>query len=553
MADRLFRDRRDAGRVLAGLLTHYAGQPGVLVLGLPRGGVPVAYEVAAALGAPLDIFVVRKLGVPGQEELAMGAVGSGGVVVLNDDVVRGFGIEPEVIQQAAEREGREVLRRERSYREGRPPPDPAGRTVILVDDGLATGASMQAAILALRERGPARIVVAVPAAPESTCRELQLEVDEVVCATTPSPFFAVGQSYWDFTQTTGEEVRDLLRAAAASTPVAASGRGGTEVIRSEALPVEDGVPSDEALFDLVGDAHLVLIGEASHGTHEFYAARARALSLLRPLQRRRRAVVRLRGSLRGRGDVRAAGGRAARRPAPLGGRVRPAGRARRRGRGLPRRAEREDRGGRGAVLPRHVQRPGLVLEPARPAHGRDAGSAQRPPRPAAGHPGEGRRVGAQLAPRRRPDDRDGMRGELNVGQLVRERHPGDCRLVGFTTYTGTVTAADDWGAPAERKLVRPALADSVEELFHEGGEKGFLVSFGAPPGSAETLRSARLERAIGVIYRPDTERQSHYFRSRVADQFDAVIHVDETRAVEPLERTARWEEGEVPETYPFAV
>jgi erythromycin esterase-like protein len=144
-------------------------------------------------------------------------------------------------------------------------------------------------------------------------------------------------------------------------------------------------------------------------------------------------------------------------------------------------------------------------------------------------------------------------GEFNVGQLARERHPGDCRLIGFTTYTGTVTAASDWEGPAERKKVRPALADSVEELLHEAGEKEFLVDFAAAPRSADVLRSGRLERAIGVIYRPETERQSHYFRARVADQFDAVIHVDETGALEPLERTARWEEGEVPETYPFAV
>jgi erythromycin esterase-like protein len=144
-------------------------------------------------------------------------------------------------------------------------------------------------------------------------------------------------------------------------------------------------------------------------------------------------------------------------------------------------------------------------------------------------------------------------GELNVGQLVRERHPGDCRLVGFSTYTGTVTAADDWGGPAERKWVRPALADSAEELFHEVGQKAFLVRPGSAPRAAQTLREARLERAIGVVYRPETERQSHYFRARVADQFDAVIHIDQTRAVQPLERTARWEEGEVPETYPFTV
>jgi erythromycin esterase-like protein len=147
----------------------------------------------------------------------------------------------------------------------------------------------------------------------------------------------------------------------------------------------------------------------------------------------------------------------------------------------------------------------------------------------------------------------GSQGELNVGQLMRERHAGDCRSIGFTTYAGTVTAADDWDGPAERKWVRPALPDSVEELLHAAGEKEFMVSLGSGAPAAGTLCSARLERAIGVIYRPDTERQSHYFRARIAEQFDAVIHVDETRAVEPLERTAGWERGEVPETYPFTV
>ena len=145
------------------------------------------------------------------------------------------------------------------------------------------------------------------------------------------------------------------------------------------------------------------------------------------------------------------------------------------------------------------------------------------------------------------------RGELNVGQLVRERHAGDCRNLGFTTYTGTVAAADDWGGEAQRKWVRPALPGSVEELFHQVGQKEFMLSFATATRAGQVLRAARLERAIGVIYRPETERQSHYFRARVADQFDAVIHVDDTRAVEPLERTALWETGEVPETYPFAV
>ncbi|HVV23016.1 MAG TPA: phosphoribosyltransferase [Pseudonocardiaceae bacterium] len=215
MAEHVFRDRSTAGRDLAGLLTQYRGRPDVVVLGLARGGVPVAYEVATALDVPLDVFVVRKLGLPDQPELAMGAVAggtvAGGTVVLNDDVVRAYGVPPDVVDRIAERERRELHRREREYRGGRPPVDVAGRTVILVDDGLATGASMRAAVHALRGMGPERIVVAVPTAARSTRAELRCVVDDVVCATTPTPFVAVGESYRDFGQTSDEQVRGLLR------------------------------------------------------------------------------------------------------------------------------------------------------------------------------------------------------------------------------------------------------------------------------------------------------------------------------------------------------
>jgi predicted phosphoribosyltransferase len=216
MADRLFRDRRDAGRVLARLLGDYRGRTDVVVLGLPRGGVPVAYEVAAAIEAPLDVFVVRKLGVPGHEELAVGAISSGGVVVQNDDVVRGLGIPPQLVERLVDRERKELLRREQAYRDGRPMLELTQQTAILVDDGLATGASMRAAVQGLRRLRPGRIVMAVPTAPRPTCARFRAVVDEVVCATTPVPFFAVGQAYRDFRQTTDEEVRDLLRAAAAT-------------------------------------------------------------------------------------------------------------------------------------------------------------------------------------------------------------------------------------------------------------------------------------------------------------------------------------------------
>jgi len=206
----LFRDRRDAGRRLADKLAAYANRPDVIVLALPRGGVPVAYEVARRLVAPMDVFVVRKLGVPGYEELAMGAVATGGVRVLNDQLVEHLGIPDQMIDAVASRERQELARRERLYRGSRPPPDVRGRTVILVDDGLATGATMFAAIEALRNQNPARIVVAVPTASPDTCEEMKQKADEVICAITPEPFHAVGRWYRDFSQTTDEEVAALL-------------------------------------------------------------------------------------------------------------------------------------------------------------------------------------------------------------------------------------------------------------------------------------------------------------------------------------------------------
>ncbi len=670
MPDRLFRDRRDAGRFLAGLLDAHRGRPDAVVLALPRGGVPVAYEVATALGVPLDVFGVRKLGVPGQEELAMGAIASGGVMVVDDDVARGLDIAVEVIQHVAEREGRELLRREEAYRAGRPFPQLAGKLVIIVDDGLATGSSMRAAVEALRALEPARIVVAVPAAPESTCRELSAMGAEVVCATTPSPFVAVGSSYWDFTQTTDEEVRDLLRAAPGARPAAGTVRGPTEaaIIRAEALPVTGGRPADEVLFDLAGDAQFVLIGEATHGTSEFYEARAQMTRRL--IEERGFCAVAAEAdwpdAFRVNRYVRGRGGDAIAEEALRGFERFPAWMWRNTAvldfvawlRDHNDRSGPDDRAKAGFYgldlysLYRSVHEVISYLEhvdPAAAARARaryacfdhySADDAQVYGFAAAFGAGESceqavleqlvdlQRHAAEYAQRdgeiagdelfyaeqnartvRAAEEyyrelfsgrvstwnlRDrhmattlealashltaqrgapakivvwahnshvgdaratetGTTGEFSVGQLVRERHPGSCRAIGFTTYTGTVTAASEWEGPAERKLVRPALADSVEELLHEVGEKEFLLRFDAAPHSADALRSARLERAIGVIYRPETERESHYFRARAADQFDALIHVDETRATEPLERAAPEEEGELPETYPFAV
>ena len=209
-----FPNRTEAGRLLAEKLVKYAGRDDVIVLGLPRGGVPVAFEVAQRLGAPLDVFIVRKLGVPGFEELAAGAIASGGVRVLNEDVTRAIPHADEMIEAVTVRETAELERREQIYREGRPPPELRGRIVILVDDGLATGATMRAAVKALRQGGAAKIVVAVPVGPPDTCREIQEEADETICLSTPVFFQAVGQYYEDFSQTSDDDVRELLTRAA---------------------------------------------------------------------------------------------------------------------------------------------------------------------------------------------------------------------------------------------------------------------------------------------------------------------------------------------------
>lgn len=228
-----FQDRVEAGRKLAARLSGYAGRTDLLVLAIPRGGVPVGLAVAEALEAPLDVIIVRKLGLPGQEELAMGAIASGGIRVLNPDVVDKLQIPEAVIGEVARREQAELERRELLYRAGRPARDPSGRTVIIVDDGLATGSTMLAAVTALRRRAAARIVVAVPVAPDTTCRKLQEVADELVCILRPEPFFGVGDWYEDFAPTSDQEVRRCLELAprpAAARPF------GTRAGRSRRLP-----------------------------------------------------------------------------------------------------------------------------------------------------------------------------------------------------------------------------------------------------------------------------------------------------------------------------
>lgn len=675
-----FQNRHDAGRQLATKLTAYAGRPDVIVLGLPRGGVPVAKEVAKALGAPLDAFLVRKLGVPGHEELAMGAIASGGIRVLNDDVVTPMAIPPAAIDAVEAAERRELARRERLYRGSQPLPNVAGREVILVDDGLATGSTMRAAAQALRQLRPARLVAAVPVGSAVVCDSLRDVVDEVVCAETPEPFFAVGIWYDDFGPTSDAEVQDALRAAAnrhdAAMPADPPPAGEqappapeVDAIRAAAQPLLGGKNDYDRLLDLIGDAPFVLIGEATHGTHEFYRERARitrrlieergftavaveadwpdayrvnryvrgasddldALAALGDFQRfprwmwRNADVLEFVEWLRGRNNALPA-------DAPRAGfygldlyslhasiaavlgyldRVDPEGAARARARyacfdhfgddpqaygyltvrGNADPCENEAVGQLVEMQrrsPSIAQRNGRLAEDelffaiqnARLAknaeayyramfHGRipswnlrdrhmfemlealvahlarQEGQARVVVWAHNSHLGDARAT-AMVA-----------EGELNLGQLVRERHGRDAFLIGLTTNSGTVTAAANWDEPARQRQVRPGLPGSHEALFHEvarGSAGNFLLPLRDGGEAVARLRETRLERAIGVIYRPETERFSHYFLASLADQFDAVLHFDTTDALVPLDRDAGWETPEeLPETFPFAV
>jgi erythromycin esterase-like protein/predicted phosphoribosyltransferase len=646
---RRFRDRAEAGRLLAEELRGYAGRDDVVVLGLPRGGVPVAFEVARALGAPLDVFLVRKLGVPGREELAFGAIASGGTRVLHRQVVESLDIPSEWVEAIDAKERRELERRERAYRGERPPPDLAGKTVILVDDGLATGSTMLAAVHAIRADDPARVVVAVPVADPEVCEGVRVVADEAVCLSTPRPLRAVGLWYEDFSQTTDDEVRDLL--ARARRPQAAR---GPEAVRELTGTERDYDP----LVERATATRFVLIGEATHGTDEFYRGRAEltkrliaecgytavaveadwpdayrvnrfvrgesddrgaeeALSDFRRFPAwmwRNTVVAEFVGWLREWNDALADGApkvgfygldlyslhRSAEAVIAYLEEVDPdaAERARERyrcfdqfGRDpqvyayeagisgaepceqqvVEQLVELRSEAGRLAAGDGRIDVDGhfyaeqnarLVVNAERYYRAMFRGGVQswnlRDQ-----HMAETlEELTTHLERRSEPvkvavwehnshlgDNRAtevGQAGQLNVGQLMRERHSEETLLVGFTTYTGTVTAASDWDGPAERKHVRPALPGSWEELFHERGLKAFLLD-------TADIRGRRLERAIGVVYRPETERISHYFNARLAEQFDAVIHLDETHALEPLERTSEWERGEFPETYPWGV
>jgi erythromycin esterase-like protein/hypoxanthine-guanine phosphoribosyltransferase len=585
-----FRNRAQAGRLLAKRLHQYAGRDDLVVLALPRGGVPVAYEIARALDAPLDVFDTVDL-----------------------------------------------------------PRDLAGKNVILANDGLATGSTMLAAVQAVREQDPARVVVAVPVGDPDVCERLRAVADDVVCLITPRPLQAVGQWYQDFSQTSDDTVRQLLAQVRRPAPA-----GVQLVVR----PITGAAGDLDPLIEQLVSRRYALLGEASHGTREFYRHRAEITKRLIAEGGFTAVAVeadwpdayRVNRFVRGAGDDTDVDGALSdfrRFPVWMWRNVEVAefvGWLREWNDALPANApkvgfygldlyslhgsmeavveylERVDRDAAARARQRYACFDQFGPDPQVYAY--EAGLAGAEPcefeavqqlidlhemavelasrdgdldvdghffaeqnarlvinaeeyyrsmfrggmeswNLRDGHMAETlEELVAHLQRTAGPtkvvvwehnshlgDNREtelGQAGQLNLGQLMRERHGRHVGLVGLTTYTGTVTAASDWGAPAERKQVRRALPGSWEELFHERGEPGFLLD-------TAQLGGRRLERAIGVVYQPQTERASHYFHARLGGQFDSVIHIDETHAVEPLERSSGWETGEPPDTYPWGV
>jgi erythromycin esterase-like protein/predicted phosphoribosyltransferase len=636
LATRRFKDRAQAGRMLAEPLREYAGRDDVAVLAVTRGGAAVAAEVARALDAPLDLLLVRPLRVPGSDDRAIGAVASSGVVLIDKRAARELNLSLDEVEALTGAAVRELERDARRFRGDRPPPDVAGRTVILVDDGVVSGGRMRAAARAVRLQEPARVVTAVPVAPPDACAGLRGVADQVVCLLEPERVGAVSAWYEDSELPDEGQVRTLL--GQAKPPPAVD-------VRRALRPLEDGYAE---LVERAAAADYVLIGGASHGTHEHYAERAELTKRLIaeagfmavaveadwPDARRvdrfvrgvsgdrtpddaltelgrfpawmwRNTVVRdFVGWLRAHNDDHAskvgfygldlyslhasieavldylehvdpAAARRAReryacfdhagrdpqtyRAAATFGGTEPCER------GAvavlmelrARRAEADSDDAffaeRNAALVvdaetyyREMFRSTRRSWNLREAHMADTLDAlvaylEREHEPVKvvvwahnAHLGDARATEM------------GQRGERSLGQLVRTRHGGDALLVGLTTYDGTLTAAVDWDRPAQRQNVRRALPGSWEELFHEAGVERALID-------ARNLPGLRLERAIGVIYRPESERISHYFTARLSAQFDAVLHLDRTTALEALQPSGARRRGDVPETYPWGL
>jgi len=664
----LFADRHDAGRKLASRLSPVAACHDAVILALPRGGVPVAAEVARAFRRPFDVLVVRKLGIPGREEVAMGAIAGDGTIVLDADLLRRLRLDPAQVDRAIARETAELERRQGHYQGRRPEPEVRGRTVVLVDDGLATGSTMRAAVKLLRRRRPARIIVAVPVAPPEVVERLELEADEVVVLAEPEPFVAVGRWYEDFGQILDEEVLRLLALGEEQakcpqldpTPTGIARGAGLGPLRRASHPLTGDLGDYDRLLERIGEAEIVLLGEASHGTHEFYHQRARLTRHL-VLDKGFTAVAaeadwpdayRIHRFVNGRGEDLAASGalsdfhrfpswmwrntdmvafvdwlRAhnaeAGEEAAVGfygldlysmhksmnevlrylERRAPEQAARARNRydcinrfgpdpqnygllagstlsarchgevtrqlaelramevellrqdGWPARdefffAEQNARLVRNAeAYYRTMFRSDVSSWNVRDHHMMEtlielfAHLRNRNARAKVVVWAHNSHLGDARATER------SARGECNLGQLVRQAFPGRCRLIGYSTWSGTVTAASGWHLPAERKRVTPALEESYEHLFHRSGLPAFWLDL-HDAELAAALEAPRLQRAIGVVYHPETERQSHYFKVCLPRQFDAILHFDRTRAVEPLDRSERWRADEAPETFP---
>jgi erythromycin esterase-like protein len=575
-----------------------------------------------------------------------------------------LGIPERLVEQTAVRERLELERRDVLYRGGRGAPVVRDRVVIVADDGLATGATMEAAVVALREQAPARIVVAAPVGARSTCERLSLIADEVVCAAIPEPFDAVGLWYEDFGETSDDEVRQWLSPSSTARspgPSSSGSRDPVDVIRRRALALTGRPDQYDALVDAVGDAQLVLLGEATHGTHEFY--RERAFITRRLIVEKGFAGVaveadwpdayRVNRYVRGAGPDRDAAEAVAdfgRFPTwmwrnadvldfvgwlrshnegrPAAARVGfygldlyslrasmqavlryldtvdppEARRARERYGCFDQFRDDLQHYGYAATTGAHPSCEDDVVSQLLELRRQQAAYASRDGRVAADDfffaaqnarlvrnaeayyrsMFRGRASSWNLRDRHMVETLEDLRqylerdasgtrlvvwahnshlgdaratemsthGELNVGQLVRERFGARALLVGFTTFSGTVTAASDWDGPAYRKAVRPALAGSYERLFHEAQIPRMLLPLRTDLELASALAAPRLERAIGVLYLPHRERASHYFHAHLPQQFDFVVHIDETRAVEPLERTPHWESDEPVETFP---
>lgn len=654
-------DRKAAGQALARKLESFSRKPDTLILALPRGGVPVAFEIARSLRLPLDVVMVRKLGLPRFPEIAMGAVTSGGVRVMNADVVKAYGVHDADIERVARDETEELFRREKAYRGDRPYPAIRGQTVIVVDDGLATGASMRAALTALRREGPDELICAVPVAAPSQDNDL-FEADEVFTLMRPEPFQSVSRWYEHFNQVSDREVQLLLKDAEIFAPDSPRGEADilADKLRRHVTPLT-GKPADyDELMVMAENARFVLIGEASYGTHEFYKIRADitkrlinekgfsavaieadwpdafrvnryvrgegidsptdALSDFKrfpqwmwrnretrdfvdwlhdhnasyatrnagfyglDLYSLNSSVDAVIGYLEGVDPIaaKAARGRygcfdAFDNDPQCYGYMTGRGRAEicedaliaqlrdlqkntydymRRDRALA--GEEFFSAEQNARLIKTAEHHYRALFRGRPNSWniRDTHMADtldeldqflsRQRGRAAkivvwahnAHVGDARATGAKA------------RGELNLGQLVRQRHPDESLLIGFSTYHGTVMAADDWDQAAQAKTVRPALSGSLEEVFHKVREPGFLLNLRDKGMARHLLKEPRPARSIGVIYRPDSERASHYVDATMPEQFDAVLHIDKTRAVSPLPDEAAWPVPHADETYP---